>query len=379
MRHDGKNAGFTLIELLVVMSLFMVLAGLVIAFMPGARDAERTSNGAQAVQGALNISKQRAMRDQAPRGVRFFVDNATGFVTELLYIEQPEDLTPPPGVPPGGQWSLTVPDPTAVWPAPNSLPPTVPPPPPVSATNATPTIRYVKIAGVDLQNGSPAGPPAQVLWTVQQGDYLEFYGGGTVHIVRSNTATYPTMTVVYDPNTNIPDTYLLLNVVLPRPRPVPSTNWRIIRQPRPTGEDSVKLPKNVVVDTNINLLGGAYNNPLPPSSTLAEGAQTTISTYHDVLFAPDGRVVSRGVQTPLLVFWVRDITEDPSLPAGYTYQGNGTNLPINSLPFYTNMQFYQPTVPSLVGVNVYTGLVASHDPAINTPDPYAFLKDGRSE
>src|SRR5438132_1250619 len=72
------RTGFTLVELLVVMSLIAVLATMAIVFFPNAATANREANAAQQLQGMLNIAKQRALRDQAPRGLR-------------LWIKQPAD------------------------------------------------------------------------------------------------------------------------------------------------------------------------------------------------------------------------------------------------------------------------------------------------
>src|SRR5262249_59426198 len=62
---------------------------------------QRTSRGADQVQGWLFIAKQRALRDGAPRGIRLIRDTDNpNWVKELMYIERPLDLTfggPNPG------------------------------------------------------------------------------------------------------------------------------------------------------------------------------------------------------------------------------------------------------------------------------------------
>src|SRR5919109_3199681 len=121
-RRPEPRDGFTLIELLVVIALLLVLAGLVVLFLPRVQESQRAARGGTITQGTLQIARQRAVRDQAPRGVRLMVDLSTGYVAALQYIEQPDDFS-------GGY--LTTSGPTAPYTA-------------------------VIITGADLWNGDPA-------------------------------------------------------------------------------------------------------------------------------------------------------------------------------------------------------------------------------
>ena len=89
------RTGFTLVELLVVMSLIAVLATMAIVFFPNAATANREANAAQQLQGMLNIAKQRALRDQAPRGLRLWINTSLPAiqVDECQYTEQPDDFS----------------------------------------------------------------------------------------------------------------------------------------------------------------------------------------------------------------------------------------------------------------------------------------------
>ena len=94
--------GYTLVELLVVMSLMILLAALAVGVSySGMVGSQKVISGADRASGWLLIAKQRALRDGAPRGVRFFLNAATapatGFVsTEAQYIEQPDVWVPNP-------------------------------------------------------------------------------------------------------------------------------------------------------------------------------------------------------------------------------------------------------------------------------------------
>src|SRR5262245_4676704 len=78
--HQPVRNAFTLVELLVAMTIIAILATIAIAFFPNAASAARESRAAQITQSTLLIAKQRALRDQAPRGVRLWIKQPDGSV-----------------------------------------------------------------------------------------------------------------------------------------------------------------------------------------------------------------------------------------------------------------------------------------------------------
>ncbi len=88
--------GYTLVELLVVMGLIILLAALALGIsQSGMLGSQKVISASDRTSQWLLISKQRAIRDQAPRGVRFYSNPAGGF-TEAQYIESPEAWVPNP-------------------------------------------------------------------------------------------------------------------------------------------------------------------------------------------------------------------------------------------------------------------------------------------
>src|SRR5947208_1029048 len=90
----GPRRGMTLVELLVVILIISVLATLVIAFGPGVGERQRSTRGAEQLQSWLLLAKQRAVRDQKPRGLRMLPDPTSNYnyVTRLQFIEQPDPV-----------------------------------------------------------------------------------------------------------------------------------------------------------------------------------------------------------------------------------------------------------------------------------------------
>lgn len=285
----ARRGGFTLIELIVVISILAALAALTVAFFPSAYSSAREASAAQQVQGWLSIAKQRAQRDGQPRGVRLWIkDTSTMQVSECEYIEQPPDYAT------GRVYT--------------------------AAADPGPLFTALYFDGTVFTNGS--GTVSE--WEVQPGDFLEVYGNGMMHRVIS---------VPSDNN---------LVVATPVPFKIYQTwnwatlpdaeknvaNYRVLRRPRTTGEETLQLPTDIVIDLQTN---ATYGNPLPPLGSTASGV------YLDILFAPSGQVITPGVVTPYIALWVRGV--DPANPND-VWQGD----------------------PSLVAVFAGTGLVGAYAP-----------------
>lgn len=83
------------------MSIIVALAGMAMLITPRFAEDQRTTRGADMIQGWLLGAKQRAYRDQTPRGLRLVRSSDNPLVVrELVWIERPEDLKgePDPGV-----------------------------------------------------------------------------------------------------------------------------------------------------------------------------------------------------------------------------------------------------------------------------------------
>src|SRR5262245_19841974 len=89
-RSARNRRGFTLIELLVVILIIIMLAGLVIAFMPGVSARQQAQRGGTILRTALNQAKQNARRDGKAAGLRLIANG--GFCLTPQFIQKPDDF-----------------------------------------------------------------------------------------------------------------------------------------------------------------------------------------------------------------------------------------------------------------------------------------------
>src|SRR4051794_17666286 len=89
------RAGFTLLELIVVMGIIILVASLAILFLPNLDRHKGVPNATTQLHGWINLSKQHALKDKAPRGIRLIYDSSNPTrCTSLQYVEQPEPYAP---------------------------------------------------------------------------------------------------------------------------------------------------------------------------------------------------------------------------------------------------------------------------------------------
>lgn len=401
----ARRPAFTLTELLVTVAVILTLLAIIALTLPGLNQRQKTSTGADRLQGALLIAKQRAKRDQAPRGIRLLASGnplTANFVTDLQYIEAVPDLT-------GGTLTVNDPAPTA----------------PVNLTSSPNTVTITG-GGIDFST-----------WDVQAGDYLEL-------IVHQGKVLYPIQSVNLTVSGMPPQQYFTLRVdtsaallpylkaiMLAAPVQVPMTpyyqfavpptvqpgqinvgdvlvlgqGWYPTGLPSPplyTTEETVEVvdfsPPNVTVrdmgftmaplshDPMTNpLTATVRSSPFPfqtanyriirrPRPLLGEepvpmpqdvGIEVprcqllvdpnTGGPALDLLFSPSGAMLSRGspsVGVGKVVLWVRDYTQDLD--------------PATSIPQGEN---------ALITIYTRTGLTAAH--AVDPADPYRFTREGR--
>jgi prepilin-type N-terminal cleavage/methylation domain-containing protein len=256
------RAALTLIELLVVIFLISIIAGLTAWYVaPSFQDNKNVVRGLDRVAQFLLIAKQRALRDQAPRGLRFVVNN--GLATQVQLVELPDN------------YSVG------------------------SVLTAAGNAVTLQGAGVDLIGpGNPADVTLNTGWVIQPGDYF-----------RCQNSNYPILN-------GLTLNSFVLRDPIPGTTTIPAASqYQIIRQTRPiSGEAPIDLPTNVVVDL-------ATVSSVSPTNQVPSGVYPTPNIpgnpVYEIVFDIGGGVMNRGGSAPICLI-VRDATADNPLDPNTT-------------------------------------------------------------
>lgn len=362
--------GMTLVELLVVITIIGILGGIVALVAPRFQEQSRVAEGARQFTNWLQLARQRAQRDRAPRGLRIIdrlpssTPGTQDFFYKFAYVEQPEDIT-------GQPFEI---EPVAA---------TLPLSQQVTDTN-TKRKNFQTYVAAQIPASHPyktlvdntANPPVgwkYLLWlkgrnlvgVVNTGDVVEF--GGSRYRLAFEPVPYPTPS-------NATDCVLVLHRPRDEARIAPDMvrntalpPYRITRGVRPiAGEPELTLPANVAID---------FIYPPPAAAGPAAIANNATRTWpvpaaggtgsFDIVFSPSGEVIG-GVGTyGRLIFWLRDVTLDSAAP-----------VPAGAMP---------PGENRLVVLHNRNGQVSAHpvNPTVNPStgqltDPYSFVRDGKS-
>lgn len=282
--RTAPRRGFTLVELLVVMALIAGLAAMAMVVAPAALNKDRTASAVSQIQGALQIARARAIRDNQPRGVRFIYNpdpsKPAGFdpnwVTEYQYIEMTPMVVPNPGGPIG------------VAPYATTTPPYVEFD--YTATAGPVTTRNCTIVGLDTSHQS------------------QVFGGGTLYLPTLGTWHGIKVTPPPTPVAPPPGFSSAIRITLetyPDQQLGAETRWRTYHfglngGPRTLlGEPTIPLPQNTCVDlSRCSPAGGG-------------GAD------YDVMFTPSGLLTGGSTHGAGQVFlWVRDPFKPSNLQQG---------------------------------------------------------------
>ncbi len=349
-----RRDAFTLIEMMVVIAIILALAALAAAFAPRVNENQKMTRAVDNLEQWLLTAKMRAKRDGLATGIRFIPDpndlDPTNLRTSLSktysqfqYIQQPEPLIG--GVCLGGPPNPPQPPPgTYQYPLPAQLPPlggnyyiggiiksagiTPPDTPPQTAAPG-----LVFLAGVDFSLGGLPQFDAygRQQWLVQTGDYLEINGGGVFLIAAAKDF----QTLQLSPSSTYAST---LNIAGVSPNP-PTTNYRILRQPRLLlGEEPLTLPTNYAVNFN-NIPGTGYGGC---------NVNLGFSGYYEIIFSPTGAVVGNNSGTSTIVMSIWD----------------------------TTAQVFDPNLVGVVGVQSRSGFIGAYGLSAGA-NPYFFVQTAR--
>ena len=242
--------GFTLIELMVVVSIIVALAAITLLFYPK-REVRLAADGADRLQTYIAQARSRALRDQAPRGIRLLPDpRNNNRLNEIVLIEVPEPIVPP------AVTTMNVSSP--------------------ATGNSTANFTF------------PSGVTLQTLG-IQENDFLEImYGARSIHrIAAPPTATSVTLA------SRVPAAEITQLKLY--------DNFRFIRRARPLmGEPTLQLPDTVFVMPNApstanDTVSGSRNMP---------GANNGISGSVEIVFSPSGQVINSS--SGRIVLWLTD-------------------------------------------------------------------------
>lgn len=298
IHRSRRRPGFTLIELITVIGIILLLASMIVGVAYTGSNKQVTANGSSALVGWLKTAQAYALRDQKPYGLRLRPTtnpdpNLNQLVYSFQYIEQPPDWIGPVG----GTVASTC----------------------VGST--------ISITGTSVDfTGGGTSP-------IKAGDYFECNGGQICVITGVGPGTTKISATMQPGDTAAMWTFS------------GSSDFRIVRQPQAMiGADMLALPNGVAVNP-------LANTNVTPSSQLPSPVNGNI----DILFAPNGSVITPGVPGRDIRLWVVDTNQPGFSQAATSFTGT----------------------PLIVTVAVRTGLISVQfvGPSGN---PYQFVSDGKS-
>jgi len=248
LHRTHARPGFTLIELLVVIGLILLLVGITVSVSySGLIDGYKTVGAGDRASGWLLISKSKAQREGAPRGVRFILNGT--LIKEAQYIEVPDPYTPRSNGTPGG--------------------------PRIVILDNGAGIRSATLVGVNLDDLNN---------NVSAGDTLSLPEYGV--LVRIRSMPVP----VTGPGTGALDVDPTFLPQLGSATQATTTAFGFLRKARPSlGEPILLLTGDNAIDAGLS--------PVVPTN---DGSGPVI----DVLFAPNGEVLS--TTNGKTILWVRN-------------------------------------------------------------------------
>lgn len=326
--HSQIRRAVTLLELLVVIGIILAIAALAAGVLPALRQKNNSAKAAAQVQGYLSISKQQAIRDRAPRGIRLVQDPLEpNVIRALQYIE--------------------VPDPTRFEQDP--------------AAPQQPYIVISQTAAGDTDNFSVSITNTRSNWDTVgalPGDYL---------VVTKNNGTnsyfFEIQSLSNSPLSAVVKARSGLQALFPpaSPSPLvsgPESDFLVIRRARPlVGEPAIQLPPQMTIDLRYCAVGkpqpalapvtyyDQLNVPICLNSGY-EGGQAML----DILFSADGELL--GTVTDKLILCVKPedgAAGEPTLVVLYARTGAIIlqSASVNTLPPVGSFAVPSPQFDSL--------------------------------
>jgi len=385
-RVRSSRRAFTLIELLVTMSVIVLLSAMTLLVVTNISERDGVTDAAGLTRQWLMTAKNRAGRDQAPRGIRLIVSldpnnpakTSPFWVTELQYIESPPMLLP------------TNP----------SYGPTDPSAPCVeffyTFTGGAITGRQCVIDNLlpnDAQLIIGTFPPGNALLTLSSLPNGAGTGPFSARMtslisVSPGTTTLPIPTVKLTVGLDLfPDPDLGAGSASAGLPLIVVYQFGIACPPRPLlGEPALQLPKNICIDlsqfaapngpTNVP----QFQNPSVPQGVSNPSPPPPFLDY-DILFTPTGHVMpyGAGATTDQIFLWHRDYTKLKNAP-----NGNNALVVTNLAPVtYDMYPFQNGGVQQLVFIRCKTGSLGQFPVLWPNPngqyvgeDPYTFARQG---